>query len=57
MSAELMVGTKGLFIVAIVSIVWVLVSLVALILVSGWLQLVIVLSNGGVSASSLLLAV
>jgi hypothetical protein len=51
-----MVGTKGLFIVAIVSIVWVLVSLVALILVSGWLQLVIVLSNGGVSASSLLLA-
>jgi hypothetical protein len=34
---ELMVGTKGLFIAVIVSIALVLVSLVALILVSGWL--------------------
>jgi hypothetical protein len=39
MSAELMVGTKGLFIVVIVSIVLVLVPLAALILVSGWLLL------------------
>jgi hypothetical protein len=48
MSAELMVGAKGLFIVKIVSIVLVLVSLVALFLVSGWLllQLAIVLTAG-----------
>jgi hypothetical protein len=48
MSAELMVGAKGLFIVKIVSIVFILVSLVALILVSGWLllQLAIVLTVG-----------
>jgi hypothetical protein len=48
MSAELMVGAKGLFPVAIVSIALVLVSLVALILVSGWLllQLAIVLTMG-----------
>jgi hypothetical protein len=39
MSTELMVGAKGLFIVAIVSIALVLVSLAALILVSGWLLL------------------
>jgi hypothetical protein len=39
MSVELMVGAKGLFIAAIVSIVLVLVSLAALILVSGWLLL------------------
>jgi hypothetical protein len=37
MSVELMVGAKGLFIVDIVSIALVLVSLAALILVSGWL--------------------
>jgi hypothetical protein len=36
---ELMVGAKGLFIAAIVSIMLVLVSLAALILVSGWLRL------------------
>jgi hypothetical protein len=36
---ELMVGAKGLFIAAIVSMALVLVSLVALILVSGWLLL------------------
>jgi hypothetical protein len=36
---ELMVGAKGLFIAAIVSIVLVLVSLVTLILVSSWLLL------------------
>jgi hypothetical protein len=43
-----MVGAKGLFIVVIVSIVLVLVSLAALILVSGWLllQLAIVLTVG-----------
>jgi hypothetical protein len=35
MSVELMVGAKGLFIAAIVSMVLVLISLVALILVSG----------------------
>jgi hypothetical protein len=48
MSAELMVGAKGLFIVAIVSIALVWVSLVALILVPGWLllQLAIVLTMG-----------
>jgi hypothetical protein len=48
MSAELMVGAKGLFIVVIVSIVLVLVSLAALILVSGWalLRLAIVLTVG-----------
>jgi hypothetical protein len=42
---ELMVGAKGLFVVMIVSIALVLVSLVALILISGWLllQLTIVL--------------
>jgi hypothetical protein len=34
-----MVGAKGLFIVAIVSIALVLVSLAALILISGWLLL------------------
>jgi hypothetical protein len=39
MSAELMVEAKGLFIVVIVSIALVLASLVALILVSGWLLL------------------
>ncbi len=43
---ELMVGTKGLFVVVIVSIALVLVSLVVLILVSDWLQLVIVLMVG-----------
>jgi hypothetical protein len=37
MSTELMVGAKGLFIAAIISIVLVLISLAALILVSGWL--------------------
>jgi hypothetical protein len=43
-----MVGAKGLFIVVIVSIVLVLVSLAALILVSGWLllRLAIVLTAG-----------
>jgi hypothetical protein len=39
MSTELMVGAKGLFIVAIISTVLVLISLAALILVSGWLLL------------------
>jgi hypothetical protein len=39
MSVELMVGAKGHFIAAIVSIALVLASLVALILVSGWLLL------------------
>jgi hypothetical protein len=39
MSTELMVGAKGLFIAAVISIVLVLISLVALILVSGWLLL------------------
>jgi hypothetical protein len=40
MSVELMVGAKGLFIAAIFSIALVLVSLMALILVSGgWLLL------------------
>jgi hypothetical protein len=45
---ELMVGAKGLFIVAIVSIVLVLVSLAVLILVSCWLllRLAIVLTAG-----------
>jgi D-alanyl-lipoteichoic acid acyltransferase DltB (MBOAT superfamily) len=45
---ELVVGAKGLFIVAIVSIALVLVSLAALILVSGWLllRLAIVLMMG-----------
>jgi hypothetical protein len=45
---ELMVGAKGLFVVMIVSIALVLVSLVALILISGWLllQLTIVLKAG-----------
>jgi hypothetical protein len=48
MSTELMVGAKGLFIAAIISIVLVLISLAALILVSGWLllQLAIVLTAG-----------
>jgi hypothetical protein len=48
MSVELMVGAKGLFIVVIVSIALVLVSLAALILVSGWLLLrfAIVLTAG-----------
>jgi hypothetical protein len=36
---ELMVGAKGLFIAAIISIALVLISLAALILVSGWLLL------------------
>jgi hypothetical protein len=39
MSTELMVGAKGLFIAVIISIVLVLISLAALILVSGWLLL------------------
>jgi hypothetical protein len=39
MSAELMVGAKGLFTAAIISIALVLISLAALILVSGWLLL------------------
>jgi hypothetical protein len=48
MSTELMVGAKGLFIAAIISIALVLVSLVALILISGWLllRLAIVLTAG-----------
>jgi hypothetical protein len=48
MSTELMVGAKGLFIAAIISIVLVLISLSALILVSGWLLLLlgIVLMTG-----------
>jgi hypothetical protein len=46
MSTELMVGTKGLFMVVTVSIPLVLVSLVALLPVSGWLQHVIVLTAG-----------
>jgi hypothetical protein len=48
MSTELMVGAKGLFIAAIISTVLVLISLVALILVSGWLllRLGIVLTTG-----------
>jgi hypothetical protein len=48
MSVELMVGAKGLFIAAIISIALVLVSLTALILVSGWLllRLAIVLTAG-----------
>jgi hypothetical protein len=48
MSAELMVGAKGLFIAVIISIALVLVSLAALILMSGWLllRLVIVLTAG-----------
>jgi hypothetical protein len=39
MSTELMVGAKGLFIAVIISAALVLISLVALILVSGWLLL------------------
>jgi hypothetical protein len=39
MSTELMVGAKGLFIAVIISIALVLISLAALILVSGWLLL------------------
>jgi hypothetical protein len=48
MSTELMVGAKGLFIAAIISTALVLISLAALILVSGWLllRLGIVLTNG-----------
>jgi hypothetical protein len=46
MSIELMVRTKGLFIAAIVPIALVVVSLAALILVSGWLRLVVVLTAG-----------
>jgi hypothetical protein len=48
MSMELMVGAKGLFIAAIISTALVLISLVALILVSGWLlwRLGIVLTTG-----------
>jgi hypothetical protein len=48
MSAELMVGAKGLFVASIVSTALVLVSLAELILVSGWLllQLAIVLMAG-----------
>jgi hypothetical protein len=48
MSTELMVGAKGLFIVAIISIALVLISFAALILVSGWLllRLGIVLMTG-----------
>jgi hypothetical protein len=48
MSSELMVGAKGLFIAANISVVLVLISLVALILVSGWLllRLGIVLTMG-----------
>jgi hypothetical protein len=48
MSSELMVGAKGLFIAANISVVLVLISLVALILVSGWLllRLGIVLTTG-----------
>jgi hypothetical protein len=48
MSTELMVGAKGLFIAAIISTALVLISLAALILVSGWLplQLAIVLTEG-----------
>ena len=48
MSAELMVGAKGLFTAAIISIALVLISLAALILVSGWLllRLGIVLTMG-----------
>jgi hypothetical protein len=45
---ELMVGAKGHFIAVIVSIVLVLISLGALILISGWLllRLAIVLTEG-----------
>jgi hypothetical protein len=48
MSTELMVGAKGLYIAAIISTVLVLISLAALILVSGWLllRLGIVLTTG-----------
>jgi hypothetical protein len=48
MSTELMVGAKGLYIAAIISTVLVLISLVELILVSGWLllRLGIVLMTG-----------
>jgi hypothetical protein len=48
MSMELMVGAKGLFIAVIISAALVLISLAALILVSGWLllRLGIVLTTG-----------
>jgi hypothetical protein len=48
MSAELVVRAKGLFIAAIISTALVLISLAALILVSGWLllRLAIVLTTG-----------
>jgi hypothetical protein len=48
MSAELMVGAKGLFIAVIISVALVLVSLAALILISGWLllRLAIILTTG-----------
>jgi hypothetical protein len=48
MSTELMVGAKGLFIAAIISTALVLISLAALILVSGWLllRLGVVLTTG-----------
>jgi hypothetical protein len=48
MSTELIVEAKGLFIVVIISIALVLVSLVVLILISGWLllQLAIILMAG-----------
>jgi hypothetical protein len=48
MSMELMVGAKGHFIAVIVSIALVLISLGALILISGWLllQLAIVMMEG-----------
>jgi hypothetical protein len=48
MSTELMVGAKGLFIAVIISVALVLVSLAALILISGWLllRLAIILTTG-----------
>jgi hypothetical protein len=48
MSTKLMVGAKELFIAVIISIALVLISLAALILVSGWLllRLAIVLTAG-----------
>jgi hypothetical protein len=48
MPTELMVGAKGLFIAEIISAALVLISLAALILVSGWLllRLGIVLTTG-----------
>jgi hypothetical protein len=59
MSTELMVGVKGLFIVVIISVALVLVSLVALILISGWLLLRLAISyrDNGFLAFSWLLAV